>query len=122
MSTPVWQAQARHLADVLDAIGRREAERRRAAPRSTEPPQPFRPHHLTLVPSRWDTALGEAQSDPVAYVDRVRVREIGWQLHALGGLHAMAVCADMLKSSTVLSYVDAVWDGIGPPGGALWFR
>ena len=122
MNDPAWHAHAQHLADVLDSIGRREAERRRAAPCSTEPLRPFRSRHLTIVPNRWDTALEEAQRDPTAYVDRVRVREVGWQLHALGGLHAMAACADMLKSRTALSYVDAAWDGIGPPGGALWFR
>ncbi len=122
MNTPAWHAHAQHLAGVLDAIGAREAERRKAAPLRTEPPRLVRSSHLTIVPSRWDTARVKAQRDPAAYVDQVQVREIGWQLHALGGLYAMAACADMLKSGTALSYVDAAWDGIGPPGGALWFR
>jgi len=122
MSTPAWHAHAQRLAGVLDAIGVREAERRRAAPRPAEPPRLVRSSHLTVVPSQWDTAREEVQRDPAACVDRVRVREIGWQLHALGGFHAMAACADMLKSGTALSYVDTAWNGIGPPGGALWFR
>jgi hypothetical protein len=126
MSTPAWHAHAQHLAGVLEEIcvreAEREAERRRAAPRPAEPPRLVRSSHLTVVPSRWGTAREEAQRDPGAYVDRVRVREIGWQLYALGGLDATTACADMLKRGTTLSYVDAAWDGIGPPGGALWCR
>jgi len=94
MSTPAWHAHAQHLAGVLEEIcvreAEREAERRRAAPRPAEPPRLVRSSHLTVVPSRWGTAREEAQRDPGAYVDRVRVREIGWQLYALGGLVQLA--------------------------------
>lgn len=120
MSTPAWYPQAHRLAAVLETIGARELERHRLAPASSRTIALFKPCDPDAIPGLWEVALEDVRSDPAAFVDRRRVREVGWQLYALGGLDAMRGCADMIESGATLSYVDAAWEGIGPPGGALW--
>lgn len=119
--SPVWHVEAQRLAPLLESIGRRETERRCAAPSRPGPRKRWVSRDYALT-SRWDDALELAERDPAAAVDRLHVREIGWQLYAMGDVGAMRDCLDLVEDATALSYVGAAWDGIGVPGGGTWWR
>ena len=119
---PAWDHEVRRLGGVLAAITLQEIERRRF--RGTLPGSrpAFRSGDFVTIPSPWASALTDARHDPEGYVVRVRVREIGWRLCALGGLDAMRECLAAIENEDTVSYVDAAWAGIGVSASQMWFR
>lgn len=115
---PVWGNEVRRLAGVLAALGLQEIGRRRCRMKLSGPqPAVWSGDGLT-IPDHWESAVSDALYDPEGYVVRMRTREIGWQLYALGGLVAMRGCLTLIERSDVHSYVDAAWKGIGIPASA----
>lgn len=115
--TPTWTEEAQRLADVLEAITAHEIKRRLGRAVPWGPQRVF----SIAIPDHWDNAVADARFDPEAYVFRVRVREIGWQLYALGGLHAMRECCAAIQNDDALSHVDAAWTGIGVAANGLLY-
>lgn len=119
---PAWDHAVRRLSDALAAIGLQEIERRRCRMTLLGPQPAFRSGDLVTIPSHWASAVAGARHDPEGYVVRVRVREIGWQLCALGGLDAMQACLAAIENDRTVAYVDAAWAGIGISANQLWCR
>ena len=110
---PIWGNEVRRLAGVLAALGLQEIGRRRCRMRLSGPQPAVWSGDGITIPDHWEGAVSDARYDPEGYVIRMRTREIGWQLYALGGLVAMRGCLALIERSDVHAYVDAAWKGIG---------